>query len=280
MNSTQKFDREKAVEFGWNQCSVFNYDSSPELFKLLPPHLQNEANFYIVLSHPCSLLNYSLELEPDLEVATATPVAKADGNCTFGKNPRKLHLEIEQLALVVEVEQKNRLVIPRGEIASCAPLVATLTASTSRALITWTVNRYLSSAFPDEFERRISNKKTQLRKVFNSEVGQKCKAVYVVINESIKDLPDDESYELHIYFTLNRQNYALYDDEAEDTPDGFNSFLKRLTDLFEKINGTRLLSVNFQDDSKLTVAQVESPKLIKWNFDFLSIAAETPIERV
>jgi hypothetical protein len=70
------FDREKAIKFGWRQCSIFNRSSSPLLVKQLPDTHQIENAFYLVLSHPCSLLNANLDSEPNLEYIVCQPIDK------------------------------------------------------------------------------------------------------------------------------------------------------------------------------------------------------------
>lgn len=273
-------DRKKTIEAGWTQCSIFNYISSPYLYEIIPANLRDEQNYYVVLSHPCSLLNSDLEIEPDLEIAVAIPIGQIDGNCTHGKNPRKLHVCLTQLNQSFELEQKNRCVISRKHIDKCTPTIGKLESSVARAICTWVINRYISSAFPDNFETRISKNKSKLRKLFANPVGQKCRAVYITLNESLRDLDEDENYELRVFFTLSTLDYQDYDREYDEPNNAYKDFLDKLTLIFQHTNGITLLNATFLDDSKLTVAQVQNPAFMKWNFDFISIASNSEIDQI
>lgn len=273
-------ERKKAIDAGWSQFSVFNHTSSPRLYEAIPEQLKKQSYYYIVLSHPCSLLHYDLELEPNLEVVVAKPIDVVDGNCTYGKNPRKLHIEIEGLGQNFELEQRDRCLVNREHIDKCNPAEITLEYSVARAICVWVVNRYMSSAFPDAFETRVSKSKSKLRKLFSSVIGQKCRSVYIILNEPLRDLEETEDYQLRIFFTLSSLDFQEFDAKDDDYNSDYTAFLKTLVKIFEDIDGVVLIKAVFIDDSKLTVAQVQAPSFMKWNFDFLSVATNSEITHI
>lgn len=271
------FERSLAISNGWGQCSIFNASSSPSIFKGIPECFRDPDAYYIVLSHPCALLNYNLESEPDFEVVKAIKIEKLDGNFTFGKNPRKLQISSEQLGFHLELEQKFRFSISREVICHDKPLLIASNPEFNRQVTTWVINRYVGSAFPDAFEERLSKSKSKIRKAFEKEVGVKCRSAYIVLNEQFLDLSDEDSYEVRLYFTLSKEDFIVYDDEfSEEEP--FSAFLQRISEIFKCINGVELIEIKFLDDSKLTLRQLQNPKFCKWNYDHLSMNTQTEID--
>jgi hypothetical protein len=53
---------------------------------------------YVVSSHPCDVVALDLDKEPSVELFLLKVIEKIDGNFSFGKNPRRLHVEINGCA--------------------------------------------------------------------------------------------------------------------------------------------------------------------------------------
>lgn len=266
----EEFNREIAIKLGWQQCSIFTKDSSPSLYELLPSEHKLENSFYMVLSHPCSLLNANLISEPTLEYIVCEEVGSLDGNCTFGKNPRILHLAVEGTKLALY--QNKRGFIPKSLITTCKPQITNLPFSDESLITRWMANRYTTTALPDEFENRLSKSKSKLSKAFASSLGAKCKTVYIGLNEFIKDLPTESVYECTLVFTLNRDNVEELVAQEDDANSEYNQFKSRIITIFDSIQGVTLNKVLFIGENKLTVEQLESGKLKKWQFDYVSLS--------
>lgn len=272
------FDRKAAISLGWRQCSIFNCMSSPKLYSSLPECHQFKAAFYMVLSHPCSLLNANLESEPTLEYIVCQPIDKVHGNSTFGKNPRLLHIEIDEKTF--ELKQKDRGFISKSLIDEEAPVISALPINKESLIIRWMANRYITTALPDQFETRLGKQKDKLSKAFNNEVGKVCKSVYINLNEFILDLNETEDYECILVFLLNAEDYEAYYDEEDNENSPFNNFLKRISDIFSSAEGITLTKAMFVSEKSFTVHQVESGQLKRWQFDYISIAKGGSLTKV
>ncbi len=269
------FDRNKAIKFGWNQCVIFNHTSSPKVFSCIPEKHKGEDNYYIVLSHPCSLLNYSLVNEPTFEYVIAKPIEKIDGNCTFGKNPRKLHIYIASMGKAFELEQCNRNYVIRDLISDEAPISAIFEPEIARSICLWVANRYLASSFPDEFENRISKAKKNLRKKYSGAVGEKCRSAYLILNEPLLDLESDEDYKLRLFFTLSPDDFQTYDQESDTAQMPFKEFLLSVKKILNELKGISIEQIAYLNENQITLNQIQSPKFKKWNYDFLSVVSNT-----
>lgn len=264
------FDREASIENGWRQCSLFNIDSSPLLYALLQQEHKIENAFYMVLSHPCSLLNANLKNEPDLEYIVCNPIDTLDGNATYGKNPRLLHIDIK--GHLLELQQKSRGFIKKHLISKERPMISTLDFKDESLITRWMANRYITTALPDQFESRLYKAKPKIAKSFNSEIGKQCKSVYISLNEFVEDLGDGKSYECSLVFTLSRNGYAKYVEEEDNGSTNFCDFLNRITQIFNAVEGVTLKKTMFVGEHRLTIEQVESGKLKRWQFDYISVS--------
>lgn len=272
------FDRKAAISLGWRQCSIFNSMSSPKLYNSLPAHHKFTTAFYMVLSHPCSLLNANLESEPTLEYVVCQPIDKINGNSTFGKNPRVLHIDIDGNNL--EVKQKDRGFICKSLIDEEAPAIPALPIAKESLITRWMANRYITTALPDQFEERLGKQKDKLSRAFNNEVGKACKSVYINLNEFILDLSQTEDYKCILVFMLNAEDYEAYFDEEDNGKTLFNDFLKRISVIFSNVEGITLTKAMFVSEKSFTVHQMESGQLKRWQFDYISIAKGGSISNI
>lgn len=271
--SSKMFNRASAIENGWRQCSIFTSTSCPILYSLLPEQHKDESYFYMVLSHPCSLLNPNLDSEPNLEYIVCEKLEKIDGNATYGKNPRLLHLQLSELnEFPVKLQQKNRGFIDKWSISEERPLISEVESQNESLITRWMANRYITTALPDKFESRVSIQKSKLTKAFANKVGAKCKALYISLNEFILDLEDNENYECTLVFILNAESYTEYVSEEDNDKTEYNDFLIRITEIFGLINGIELQRAFFISSNAFTINQAESGKLKKWQFDYISMA--------
>lgn len=272
------FDRESAIGLGWRQCSIFNCSSSPKLYNLLPDEHKCDSASYMILSHPCSLLNGNLESEPTLEYIICQPIDKIDGNSNFGKNPRVLHIDID--GLKVELKQKDRGFISKSFIDEEPPAIQSLPIAQESLITRWMANRYITTALPDAFETRIGKQKDKLSKAFRNEVGKSCKSVYINLNEFILDLKDAEDYQCILVFMLNAEDYEQYHDEEDNDKTIYNDFLERITEIFTSVDGITLKRALFVSEKQFTVHQMESGNLKRWQFDHISLAKGGNLSRV
>ncbi|WP_289029679.1 hypothetical protein [uncultured Paraglaciecola sp.] len=267
------FDRKSAMENGWRQCSIFDAKSCPNLYNSLPDKHKVKDAYYMVLSHPCSLLNPNLDSEPNLEYIICERIRNIDGNATYGKNPRLLHIQLDEIeGIILKLEQKNRGFIDKSFITVETPFFSALSIKNESLITRWMANRYISTALPDEFERRITKTKSKLSKTFSNEIGATCKAVYISLNEFIKDLEASENYECLLVFILSQSSYETYVEEEDNDKTSYSDFIKRIVEIFTTVEGVDLKTALFVSEKNFTIEQVESGSLRKWQFDYVSVS--------
>ncbi|MGO2130552.1 MAG: hypothetical protein ACTH4U_17620, partial [Pseudoalteromonas prydzensis] len=209
---------------------------------------------------------------PDLNklVSDELGAIHIDGNNTYGKNPRVLDFEIPELNNIkIRALQKKRGFINKISIHSEKPLVGSI--SNEQSVTRWMANRYTTTALPDEFESRITKQKSKLAKIFAGDIGKKCKSVYINLNEFTRDLQKHEAYVLNIFFVLQNSDYEAYFETEGSQNSIFNKFLTNISSKIEDCEGIVLNKAIFMNEKRLTVAQLESGKLKRWQFDYVSL---------
>lgn len=145
----------------------------------------------IIVTHDCDLLQPP-EVEPSIEFLIGNLIEKDqfDGNYTNAKNARKLHLPIEGASKpFVELQATPKQINNKTNLAKFSPAPIRLNAHNKVILGRWLAKRYRRSAFPDEFETRLSKHKLDRR-----------------IYDAVKNC-DDSIWEL--YFDLKNPDVAL-----------------------------------------------------------------------
>ncbi len=158
----------------------------------------------VVLSHDCDLPNPE---EESVEFGRALKIGACDGNLTYGKNPRKLHLENAGTpSYAVALEMRGRLEVRWDDLESFT-LVAPLDARNVEILQRWLSNRYSRSAFPDAFNLRRSPAKAAVRKALAKGVGGKSlSGVYVAVTE--EELDEGQDYGMVIVGAMPVEFFA------------------------------------------------------------------------
>jgi hypothetical protein len=105
---------------GWHQCSIA---ADPLRERLLRDELLRDVSaddLLIIATQDCDLC-HSFETEPYAEIVIGRRVDTPDGNCRFGKNPRRLQFELSGTADIYEVQAISRISIPRDVLAEYVP---------------------------------------------------------------------------------------------------------------------------------------------------------------
>ena len=140
----------------WRQAHLL----TDEAFKGLFDDIDDRDAIGVVISHSCDLAQSS-EAEPSVEVIVGRIVAAPDGNFSHAKNARTLHVaaDLEQGGTAyVELRATNKRIVGKDRLADYAPDTRRTIPSVERdTLQRWLAARYRRSAFPDEFDRRLSD---------------------------------------------------------------------------------------------------------------------------
>lgn len=198
----------------WRQGHILSEDALKEL-SLVPE--ESIGNIAVVISHDCDLAQLSTA-EPNVEVLVGQIISSIDGNFSYAKNSRRLHLEYrggtEQQT--VDLSASAKASVPKGRLAQYSPVESIKLLPKDRGILQrWLAARYRRSAFQDEFDRRLNS--TGLRDRLSTILktsGALISAVYFDVDEG-RDIPrvkDGEPYRLGIYLVYSTN----HDPEASE----------------------------------------------------------------
>jgi hypothetical protein len=264
----------------WRQGNVVPIEVA-KILDLLPKDAPDEAIF-VVISHDCDLAQPP-GTEANVEIIVGHLIPSVDGNFSYAKNARRLHLTFNGGASHISVDllATQKLVVQKVLLAGYAPAdEIRLTAIELTILQRWLAARYRRSAFPDEFDKRLEdtglhNRISKILKTSSDMIS----AVYFDVDEG-QDLTKsgaDDVYSLGIYL--------LYSTEKD--PNAAESVAKAAKDAikkafqekcFTKASGAwhdiELVECEAIADRAMTVQQAELLK--RWSADHLSLRTSPP----
>jgi len=265
------FNKIRALEIGWDQCTAFNVDSAPELYQAIKAEHQDTNGVYLVLSHPCSLLHPSYNVEENIEYILGHVVNECLANNMHGKNPRLFDITCSSTNVTYRFNQNYRGFISRKKLEESNVCSFVLNETNRTDIKRWMSNRYIASALPDKFDLRIGSLRNKLKTLYSKEVGKLCRSVYLLIDEPTKDLDDASPYNISIFYTLSNTSYELMCNEEDSDASRFEVFLNKVSELFKNVTGIELHKAAFISESHLTLEQLNNSKFIKWNLDYISL---------
>lgn len=148
----------------WRQGQVLDATAATAL------GLQNSvgagATIVVVISHDCDLAIDNLVVEPHVEVIVGRQVLVANGNCTWGKAPRTLHIPMlhQGSEIIVELVATAKHTVQKSDLAQSDPdLSFSLDGRGLKVLRSWLSARYDRSAFSDVFVERMKETKLDIK---------------------------------------------------------------------------------------------------------------------
>jgi hypothetical protein len=143
--------REQLNKLEWRQGSIIEFGAidHPEL---------TEHHAYLILNQTCDLLAEKTETEPYAELLPLTQIDKIDPTYEGGKNSRKIHFqtELDSQTVCVEGIVTARVMLPRKLLLQARPSRRwQVNSKTINGLLVWFTSRFLRTAFPDSFEKRL-----------------------------------------------------------------------------------------------------------------------------
>jgi hypothetical protein len=234
----------------------------------------------IVASHDCDLAQ-APEGEPVVEVVIGRVVTDKDGNCTHAKNARKLHVEFAGDAVFwAEFEATAKRGIEKRTLISFVPRAdARLSPENHASFQMWLASRYRRSAFPDEFERRLTSKEFKLHEKIAKAVkphGELIAGVFFDVDEGaeVTRAGPNDTYTLDIVILHSADPDFDAAEKAADTAaraieNAFNDKLFAPTKTWQHIE---LRSCDPVSESVLTYQQFKQLK--RWRLEHISLAAE------
>ena len=239
-----------------------------------------DKTLVIVASHDCDLAQ-APEGEPVVEVVVGRLVTEKDGNCTHAKNARKLHVEFAGAAdFCAEFEAPAKQSIEKRVLKDFVPRPEAQLSPENHAIFQmWLASRYRRSAFPDEFERRLTSKEFKLHEKIAKAVkplGELIAGVFFDVDEGAevaRDGPDD-TYTLDITILHSADSDFEAAEKAADTAAKAieKAFRDKLFDPTKTWQHIELRSCDPVSESVLTYQQFKQLK--RWRLEHFSLAAE------
>jgi hypothetical protein len=152
-------DRNTLIAAGWAQGAIIDREH------VAPDH---PAEYFVILSQTCDILNGSLSAEPTVEllpIVLKPGKNKPDKNLANGFNPRKIDFQvtIKRQPKWHSAEIPALILLPREKLLICRPSVdALLPPETLNGLLNWRIARYTRTAFPEAFEKAWKKQKENL----------------------------------------------------------------------------------------------------------------------
>lgn len=262
----------------WRQGHLLGSDAIVALGLVHATGLEN--TLVIVASHDCDLAQAPAG-EPCVEVVIGRLVTDKDGNCTHAKNARKLHVEFAGVATCwAEFDATAKVPIDKLKLNDFGPRTdAHLSPESHATFQMWLASRYRRSAFPDEFERRLTSKEFRLNEKIAKAVkphGELIVGVFFDVDggvEVTRDGPDD-TYTLDI--TILHAADPDFDAAekaaiaaAKSIQTAFEDKLFKPTKTWQHIE---LRSCDAISESVLTYQAFKQLK--RWRLDHISLAAD------
>lgn len=254
----------------WRQGRVLSADAVEALGLKNP--IDETATVVVVISHDCDLAIDNLNAEPDVEVIVGRRVDIQNGNYSWGKAPRTLHLTLARdgAPITVELVATSKRLVSKHEMAQHEPDSAMVLDGRGLAVLRgWLSARYNRTAFPDAFVERMRDAKLdgKLAKVLEPH-GELISFMYFDIDDGqIVERPVNSPYQLSIVLVY----------PPGDDPDVTADAADKVVEAVEKICEQRLkakadivlktcLAIS-EDDIPISQARV----LMQWRLEHMTL---------
>jgi hypothetical protein len=262
--------REQLLEREWRQGAIIKSGAIEH------PGMDGH-DAYLILNQTCDLLAEKITTEPYAELLPLTCISKIDPNFEGGKNSRKIHFQVELdgEAVFVEGAITARVMLPRELLLQTGPSTRWKVGSrTINGLLVWFTRRFLRTAFPDSFERRL---KPLLKKskTLNKGIVDVLQPHHSLIDtlflriNTMEELPAKEAYEVKLLLAAKK---ADLDDPAK--LELLHSMANQLGSIFGNADGVELDGlVMVESLHKISLAQ-QRDYLIWERYDYLSFGED------
>jgi hypothetical protein len=212
----------------WRQGSVL----AQKDFQVVDSINVSDIDLAIAISHDCDIANDDLDVEPAVEFIFARILEQHDGNYTYGKNPRILHLDYKHngQTIWVELRASRRFIVQKNLLDTIQP-DQTYSFNTHQNLQRWLSVRYRRHALPNSLVER-------LRPIFAyiDKEGKKNSAgifSFRLFYDPKDELPPEEAYELSlsiVYITDKDEYRAMSEEIAQRLKEEFPKLLAKTKD--------------------------------------------------
>jgi hypothetical protein len=209
----------------WRQGSVLNKANFQAAGLTNPP----DFDLAVAISHDCDIASdkivNDIYVEPVVEFVFARIIEKPDGNNTYGKNPRILHLGCiyDGKSTAVELVAVGKTIVSKDVLKAFEPDESYDLNSSRQVLQSWLAARYRRHALPNSLVERLRDFLAYVDKQ-----GKQHSAgilSFRVNYEPKEELTSDEPYEfwLNIIYSIDNSDYASIAEEmASDLKQKFS----------------------------------------------------------
>lgn len=257
-NKTSSNLSDKINTCDWSQGSFFL--SSPHDLEI---GNSKKETVYLLITHSCDIVHASFKDEPYVEAIPVKAIDNVQGHLTYGKNPRKIHIELykQKKSVWHEISTAGKVIFSRKKLAYLKPSrTYGISDKNLEVIIAWLAKKYSRAAFPDAFNDRIYKNKTKNKIItILKKNGKEILGLYIRLN-TYKNLADNESYKIALYMLLS--------DEAGNCNVDFQNILGRIVQEIDKIP-----TIQVPDYAPLTLDEMTARDIATmdyWDFDYLS----------
>ena len=255
---------------GWHQGSIV---PAPLAEKLISERRLSltpvPGQLFVVVSHDCDVQNASFGKEPYVELIRAVPRESDDGTLRYGRNPRKLLVDVRSRtqSRLFEISMHDRVFVDRRLLLGHAPdTTRALDSRTVRVLVHWIVKRYDRAAFPDAFNERLRRAHQRFRKTL-ARGGSKISGIYLKVEN--EEFPEGTDY--HVYAEATMPVEAYEDSESRRLA---QTCFDEVASAMEDCDGIVVSEHVLVSEGDFTFDELR--QLTRWDWDDLSLREEPP----
>jgi hypothetical protein len=253
----------------WRQGSVL----AQEDFRAAGLSDVPDADLAVVISHDCDIANENLDAEPAVEFILARVLEQEDGNCTYGKNPRSLHLEYGQegKTIFLELVASRRVMVLKNTLEAVQPDPTYKLMGSRQVLQSWLAARYRRHALPNSLVER-------LRGIFEHMAKEGKRNAAGVLSfrlsyEPESELPPEEAYELWINIVYVTDE-AEYEATAEEIANGLKAKFSKLLEKTKSHGTVDLRGCEAVSEIEFTLRDMR--ETVEYHLEHLSYRNEPP----
>lgn len=260
----------------WRQGNLLGSDAIDAL-KLRHPEFQ-EKTLVIVATHDCDLAQHP-DAEPRIEVLVGQLTEK-DGTYAHAKSARRLHIEFSGAGVFwAEFDAIAKISIAKADLAQFSPRTNShLTPESHATFQMWLASRYRRSAFPDEFERRLT-RETKLAEKITKAVkphGELIAGVFFDVDNGAEVIREGatDTYTLDITILHAAEpDFMAADKAATDAAKAIEKAFKEK--LFEPTKTWQHIELrSCEPISESVMTYFDFKRLKRWRLEHISLAAE------
>lgn len=182
---------------GWRQGTIIKIAPGSQAAQ----QLGAEALHAVVASQDCDIVA-PMSTEPCVDLLPASIVKEAAGDLRYGKNPRRLCLELINREFAI-VDIRGRRTVAKAALAETAATESCLPAD-RKLLAKWLGKRYSRAAFPDELNVRLEAQKRKLTKLSKHQAGKFITAILLMLDTE-EELAGDQDYKVVVWLAARTE---------------------------------------------------------------------------